>query len=362
MEEQKDYEKYKRNEFTEKHEKYIHNVLNPHLPNFEIAIATNSGYDSFQLSMSPFGKVLEGSQFYYNEGNTFVHFTNLEAVKSILSEGCINLSGLNTSTDKNEILLNLKPFQTITNIFLDEEVIKADFLNLSLSPFDIENIETIQTCYENLKNNFYGFGKDFPIALVMEIDLTNRNEWYKYHLSKIHYSQTNEKPPHFLENLIKNTEFWIEENNYQITGLQDAIYPLLSFFKESKYSIENEIRLIKSPIDSTDDNKYSTHPFFNGVYVNSRNEVVQIERLYFESDKREKIIRTLKLDEPIKTFFQTQFPRITLKKILLPTHKTKAETFEVKKILYQLAQYHNMNIEFLFMEFHENHKEVYLFE
>jgi hypothetical protein len=203
----------------------------------------------------------------------------------------------NLLNDKNEILLNLKPFQTITNIFLDEEVIKADFLNLSLSPFDIENIETIQTCYENLKNNFYGFGKDFPIALVMEIDLTNRNEWYKYHLSKIHYSQTNEKPPHFLENLIKNTEFWIEENNYQITGLQDAIYPLLSFFKESKYSIENEIRLIKSPIDSTDDNKYSTHPFFNGVYVNSRNEVVQIERLYFESDKREKIIRTLKFDQ-----------------------------------------------------------------
>jgi hypothetical protein len=90
----------------------------------------------------------------------------------------------------------------------------------------------------------------------MEIDLTNRNEWYKYHLSKIQYSQTNEKPPQFLENLIKNTKSWIEENNYQITRLQDTIYPLLSFFKESKYSIENEIRLIKSPIDSTDDNKY----------------------------------------------------------------------------------------------------------
>lgn len=362
METHNDFEEYKRFEFTEKYQKYIKEVLMPDIPNFMIAGARNFEYDSFQLSMSPFGQVLEGSQFYYNEGNTFVHFTNLDAAKSILSEGCINLSGLNTSSDKNEILLNLKPFQTKTNIFLDEEVIKADFLNLSLSPFDLENLESIQTCYENLKNNFYGFGKDFPIALVMEIDLTNRNEWYKYHLSKIQYSQTNEKPPQFLENLIKNTESWIEDNNYQITGLQDTIYPLLSFFKESKYSIENEIRLIKSPIDSTDDNKYSAnHPFFNGVYVNSRNEVVQIERLYFESDKREKIIRTLKLDEPIKTFFQTQFPRITLKKILLPTHKTKEEKSEVKKILYQLAQYHNMNIEFLFMEFHENHKEVHLF-
>lgn len=67
--------------------------------------------------MSPFGQVLEGSQFYYSEGNTFVHFTNLNAAKGILSEGCINLSGLNTSTDKNEILLNLKPFKipTYTN-------------------------------------------------------------------------------------------------------------------------------------------------------------------------------------------------------------------------------------------------------
>lgn len=362
MEAYNDFELYKRIEFTEKYEKYIKEVLCPYIPNFEIAFAWNSGYDAFHLSMSPFGKVLEESQFYYNEGNTFVHFTNLDAAQKILSDGCIHLSGLNTSSDKNEILLNLKPFRTKSNLIKDEEVIKADFLNLSLSPFNSDNNESLQTCYENYKNNFYVFGKNFPIALVMEIDLKNRNDWYKYHFSKVYYSNKNETPPPFFEQLIENTKLWMTESNYQITGLQDAIYPLLSFFKESKYSIENEIRLIKSPIDSRDSNAYSSHPFFNGVYINSRNEIVQIEKLYFESDKREQIIQILKLEEPFKTFFQTQSPRITLKKILLPTHKTNAEIFEVKNILNQLAQYHNMNIEFLFMEFHENHKEVHLFE
>ncbi|MFM2335258.1 MAG: hypothetical protein RIS91_1261 [Bacteroidota bacterium] len=362
MEENKEYLKYKRDVFTEKYEKYIHDVLNPHLPNFEIAIATTSGYDSFQLSMSPFGKVLGGSQFYYNEGNTFVHFTNLDAAQKILSDGCIHLSGLNTSSDKNEILLNLKPFLTNSKIFRDEENIKSGFLNLSMSPFNSDRNESIQSSYENLKNNFYGFGKDFPIALVIEIDFNNRNDWYKYHLSKVEYSDKNDSAPQFFENLIKNTNKWITENKYEVTGLENAIYPLLSFFKESKYSIENEIRLIKSPIDTTDNPRYYTHPFLNGVYINSRKEIVPIEKLYFESNKREQIIQILKLDEPGRTFFQNQFPRITLKKILLPTHKTRAELHLVKNLLNALSKSHNMNIEFLFMEFHENHKEVHLFD
>lgn len=362
MKEKNEYENFKGFEFTEKYEKYIKEVLKPHLPNFEVAIATNYGYDSFQLSMSPFGKVLEGSQFYYDEGNTFVHFTNLDAALKILSEGCIHLSGLNTSSDKNEILLNLAAFQTNSTIFKDEEEIKSGFLNLSLSPFNLDISQSKHMNYENLKNNFYGFGKDFPIALVMEIDLSNRNKWYKYHLSRVQYSQTNEKPPQFLEHLNEKTKFWIAENKYHITELKNAIYPLLSFFKESKYSIENEIRLIKSPIDMSDNPAYSNHPFLNGVSINSRKEIVPIEKLYFESDKREKIVQVLKLDEPFKTFFQTQYPRITLKKILLPTHKPKVETCEVKKTLFKLSGFHEMKFDFHFVEFHENHKEVNIFD
>lgn len=312
--------------------------------------------------MSPFGKVLEGSQFYYNEGNTFVHFTNLDAALKILSEGCIHLSGLNTSSDKNEILLNLAAFQTNSNIFKDKEEIKSGFLNLSLSPFNLDISESKHMNYQNLKNNFYGFGGDFPIALVMEIDLSNRNKWYKYHLSRVQYSQTNEKPPEFLEDLIEKTKFWVAENSYQITELENAVYPLLSFFKESKYSIENEIRLIKSPMDKTDNPAYSAHPFLNGVYINTRKEIVPIEKLFFESDKREKIVQALKLDEPYKTFFQTQYPRITLKKILLPKNKPMAENYEAKKTLFQLSEFHNMKFDFEFIEFNENHQEVQLFE
>lgn len=340
---------------------YIENILKPLIPHYERASSMMSGYnpEGAELTMSTFGKVLKRSQFYFSEVHTdFIHFTNIKNARSIITEGCVYLSGLNTSSDSNEIELNLKSFEKQNQSWntIQAEA-KNDFLNLSLSPFR-EDPVFLEMSFQNIQNNYYQFGSEFPIGLVFEIDLSNRDEWWCYHLSKVFYSNADNEPPEFLRQLAEKTISWSATNHFEIYKMAHALYPLMAFFKENKYKMENEIRLIKAPISSVE----STHmeqPLFNGYSINSRNQLVKIEKLYFEGPKKTEMFqRTFQIDA-IRERRLIQTPKIKLKKILLPTLNFESlslkETF--KMLLYNLK----IDAEVNYIEFHHSANMIRLF-
>lgn len=354
---------YFKQEADRKVAQYIKEIIQPHFPNYSTAITSMWGDypQSATLSISPFGKVLKGSQFYYSENNTFIHFTNINNAKNIIADGGIYLSGLNTSDDNNEINLNLKSFDQYTNPYLNHVMIKEDFLNLSMSPFAMER-SFLNGNFDSIFHNFKEFGNGQPIGLVLELDFENRDDWFKYHLSKVYYSEENNASPTFLNKLVKETESWCRLNSFEILELHNAFYSLLAFHKENKFKMENEVRLIKAPIDITDTNFSYQKPIpsIQGYFINSKNAIVQFEKLYFEGYKKEKIMNFLFNDNHTsKEIYLKQTPKIKLQKILIPTHNPKCK--ELNETISLLLRKLEMDTDVKHLEFCTFNKEISIF-
>lgn len=340
---------------------FVENILKPFIPNYESSISTMSGYYpcSAELIISTFSNALKGSQFYYpTEKSDFVHFTNIKNARNIISEGCIYLSGLNTSTDENEIELNLRAFNNQVNSWeLISNDVKEDFLSLSLSPY-IENVDFLRNVFSNIQHNYFQFGGDFPIGLVFEIDNSNRDDWWCFHLSKVQYSEGNNQPPQFLTDFVKQCTNWSTNNGFSINTLPHVIYPLLAFFKESKYKIENEVRLVKAPM-SSEDKSLMDGPLFSGYSINSRNQLVKIYKLAFDDSKKADLFKRTFENPAILDRRLKQVPKIKLKKILLPT--IEFESLSIKNTFIEILKSLNLNVEVSYIEFNNKSKSIEIF-
>jgi len=345
---------------NQKLNEYIEKVLRPHFPNYSIASAISWGDHptGIELTMSPFGEVLKASQFYYQSNQSdFVHFTNIHNARNIITEGCVYLSGLNTSTDKNEIKLNLRAFDDYTDsVNVIDCDVNQDFLNLSLSPFE-ESDSFLNKSFSNIQNNYSCFGGDMPIGIVFEIDLSNRDDWWCFHLSKVHYSEKDDIPPFFLQQIVKETKKWSTDFNFEINNLPLALFPLMAFFKEGKYKLESEVRLIKAPVDSTR-NLLDLGPLFNGYSINSRNELVKIQKLYFEGSKKDKIFNAIANPNSRDNLLNST-PKIKLKKILLPT--INFDSLNLKHAFDVILNDLGLDVEVSYIEFNNRNKSINIF-
>lgn len=340
---------------------YVEQIIKPLFPNYELITSMMSGYypTGAELTMSTFGKVLKGSQFYYPENRSdFIHFTNIHNARNIISEGCIYLSGLNTSTDENEIELNLRAFDKQGDSWeLIPNKAKEDFLCLSLSPY-IENKDFFKKAFSNIQHNYYQFGGDFPIGLVFEIDLSNRDDWWCFHLAEVAYSNDTNTPPKFLTDLVEQTVNWSNQSEFKIYKMPHALYPLMAFFKEMNYKLENEVRLIKAPMNS-EDKSWMDGPLFSGYSINSRNQLVKIYKIFFDGPKKTDLFERTFQNPEIRESRLNQIPSIKLKKILLPT--IEFESLALKNTFKEILISLNLNVQVSYIEFNNKSKRIEIF-
>jgi hypothetical protein len=222
-----------------------------------------------------------------------------------------------------------------------------------------EDDSFVEENYSSLLNNYYEFGADFPIGLVLEIDTSSRDDWWRFHLSAVSYSDTENTPPKFLTQIVKETNDWAAKHNFNIDELHNALFPLMAFFKEHKYKIENEVRLVKAPIDSCD-NYNEQHYLLNGLSINNDNELVKIEKLYFEGEAKERILANANLNDSALRFVNNTRPKIHLKKVLLPT--IKYEKISLKNTFHNVLLDLGMNnVEVKYMEFNNQKRKVMFF-
>ncbi len=311
---------------TDKINKYIAEVLSPILNGYVPSLNSQSSDDSGKTVITAFSLALKNTEFYQSVTDSpLIHYTTLDKAKRILADGYINLSSLKASNDKNEISKNFDYISEFT--FNSESVnfIKDNTLNLSFTTF---NEQSINDNYSALFYNFIEFGGEFPIGFVFDLSNNHQDDWFTYHLVKLNYY---EQVPELLKQISIRTREWINNNKFQITDIQDALIPILACYKEKKYEIENEIRLMRVPLDSN--NHLNHHTIFNGNYLNDNLERITTQRLYFNKQVESNIINSLKEPQPFIEYTKKNTPNLLLKKIMLPYRRYPIKLKDTVKII-----------------------------
>jgi len=311
---------------TDKINKYIAEVLFPILKNYVPSMNSQSGEDSGKTVITAFGSALKNTMFHHSVSDApLIHYTTLDKAKRILADGFINLSSLKASNDKNEISKNFGYISEFTFNTESVNFIKDNTLNLSLTTF---NEKSINDNYKAIIHNFIEFGGEFPIGFVLDLSENNQDEWFTYHLVKVNYY---EHVPELLNEISIKTRKWIDKHKFQITDIQDALIPILACYKEKKYEIENEIRLMCVPLDSN--NHLNHHTIFNGNYLNDNLERITTQRLYFNKQVESNIINSLREPQPFIEYTKKTTPNLLLKKIILPYRRYPIKLKDSDKII-----------------------------
>ena len=172
--------------------------------------------------------------------------------------------------------------------------------------------------------------------------------------------------PELLKKISIKTSEWINDNKFQITDIQDALIPILACYKEKKYEIENEIRLMRVPLDSK--TQFSDHPIFNGHFLNDNLEKITIHRLYFNKRLEQKIIESLNDPIPYTNHIQKVTPQLSLIKILLPyrrypiqlsgTQKIIKSSEELRNLFWNLLDSIGLDCKVEFIDFDDTNKTI----
>jgi hypothetical protein len=206
---------------------YIKTVLPLLLPNCGDEVVSMTHRDGPDLQFDFNNKIFNGTS-YKLKSNTFVHFTSLKALHSILNENALRLYCMNSLNDPNEY-----------GYYINEAFIEIGNIDKIK-----ENTFVLSMCYaqeleeDNALNLWRLYGDNGNgVAIVFEINLPNVNEVEELFIGKVLYKKPKLKP--FFQ---KNIEYE-KATNQKINVLELMRIPAC-FHKDAAFKIENEIRLM----------------------------------------------------------------------------------------------------------------------
>lgn len=271
-------------------------------------LSNMSGYGEGKYSfLLGIDTLLEYAPDYKPESNSFVHFTSLKALHSILNEGVIRMYNLQNVNDPNEFSF------TASNFGFDAEKLNEFkkktfvFSMCSSSLLDSEDILTLWRLYGN-------DGNDCLIEFEIIPDIIPGGS-PKINLANVVYKDLNYK------------EFFEENKRFETqhgcrTNLEELVQKIAFFQKKPLYKVEKEVRVVYngsvSPAYATYKNlnlpKYFTQ---YGYDFSSQGDIV----LYFKLDLFRK---------------NPGFPKIRIKKIQLGFKNNESKLKEYKKHIAEL--------------------------
>src|SRR5450432_1418501 len=197
-------------------------LLKKHFPDLHF---THTGYagPDFHAELASENRMFINTPYFYKEELSFIHFTNIENLLSILNNREIRLYNLHSSKDENEFHYAAK--------------------ELGLQPNEIEFAKNYYYNYsfckkEDLSNKFLWeeYGKNstgVAIEFAIENDPT---DWDNFMISSVYY----DVPGNFKE-FAKDIS--VLKNQYGITISGFNIGKLIGFHKKSDFHNEKEVRI-----------------------------------------------------------------------------------------------------------------------
>lgn len=238
---------------SDKVNEFIEIVKSMLLPNFKIssasALTSNNSEVANYATLYPsvcFESYMNSS-YHYRGDNQFIHFTNYNSCKSILSSKQFRIRALSKMDDNLEVSYLHSIFKSLGLSDYSSFQLKKNLYALSLCSFDIEKNEKSLNMWRN-----YG-DKNKGVALVLEIDLKHSNYWVSRMLSKVHYGdECFEELKEFAK---QYQNFKIANDNFKINGIDKLFRNILAYHKAPIYNDEKEIRLLLSSNTSNFENK-----------------------------------------------------------------------------------------------------------
>jgi hypothetical protein len=200
-----------------------------------ISLLSNDEEPQYHFLVAPReNNIFEKGKYFFKNDSLPIHFTNLEAVKSIIISKSIRLYNFNNMDDPLEYAFS-------ANIFEGQNEILADAR---------ENIFSISFCSEKLLNKkrehdqfnqwrLYGRnGKGVCIVFSLNNDPKG---WIDHHMSKVHYAKATNGKSHSGFGKIR---VLLEKLNKTEPKINFDFGKLFCFHKSFLYANEEEIRLI----------------------------------------------------------------------------------------------------------------------
>ncbi|MEO8148566.1 MAG: DUF2971 domain-containing protein [Bacteroidia bacterium] len=299
---------------------YIENVLIHIFPDAITNKAWSSGMSisgkTFSIEISN-DSIIRCAQHYKPTSQSFVHFTSLQGMDSILREQSLRMYNLNNVNDPNEISFTL----------IDLGSTPSEIKKIKDGIYVLSMVDSVELNKENILNlwRLYGRGGE---GVAIELEIIDEGFENNFVLANIIYDKLNLEL--FLES---NNQF--ETRNNLIVNKNDVLAVIACLHKNTYYKIENEIRLIHNSEDG-----YSATQTFNpnshfGRDFNHRNEIGSYYKLKIHKNEKE-----------IRDMFK---PNVVIKKIQIGfKHKQRfqeiKEYFEELKLAFWVAK--NRPVEF----------------
>jgi hypothetical protein len=283
--------------------------------------------------------LFEETDYEISKDQSFIHYTSLQALTSILNNGYFRWSEFRHFEDIEELHYASKIFDDIDSLKSNGERIndqKGNCFALSAC-LNTEKTRKNPFMWEKYGNKGKGVIIQFKI---------NYDEIFNFLLGKVQYGEDGMK---YLVNLKKLAEkFRLNNDGFTYDHFPERIMEFLAFHKQEKYLSENEVRFFFRKSKSKDD-KHNHPSIYEDITYN--NEV----RYFFKTflTERKSILELEINDEDNRNEYFKLYPTIEIEEIILGNNleiERKVEIFQLLEILqikynynYKLYQLTNEN-------------------
>lgn len=186
------------------------------------------------MELADSNEINMGSDYYYTKNYSFIHYTSVHALLSILKEKKIRLYNLQGMDDKEEFVVPLKHSQKALSEY-EIKRIKKNIFCLSMCENGIETKEESLPQWRSYAQDGLGVG------IVFKFNKRYSKDWVHFMLSRVYYNQKSLSKFSRVESLYN--EFKIKYN-LSITNFDEIFYKYFAFHKNGIYKSEKEVRLV----------------------------------------------------------------------------------------------------------------------
>lgn len=268
---------------------------------------------------------------------SFIHYTSLQSLSSILINGYFRFSEFRHFEDKAEL-------HYASMLFDDNEILKSSSQKIDDKK---ECCFALSACIvpdETMKNSFmwekYG-NKGRGVIIQFKL---NYNKSCNFLFGKMQYGDKELKPIKKLKELAQ--KFYADNNKFKYDDFSEVILELLAYHKFEKYREENEVRIFcredKVKYDGlcheaiykdiTSDNEVR---YFFRTFLAERKSVLEKEAFEILNDSE-------KTKSSIKEYFE-HYPTFEIEKIILGNNVSDEQKFEIVELINSIKAKYNYN-------------------
>lgn len=315
-----------------KRHEFLVEVIQPLLPFSKFSSTIHSGdynnpSNSFHALLST-NNLLKDSIYELKKSRRLIHFTSIQSISSIITNGFVRMTELKALDDTSELSYASKVFQENPIFRHGEAIIDKSKSKLYCLSACLKTSKNLRDLY--MWENYGAKGK----GVILEFTLSNLNA-HRFSTGLVRYGDAN---LNIIRDLKLRAEHFYNKNNFFPNNPIELFSVFKAFHKSLRFKNEKEIRLL-----------FSSNEFGKNIYptiyndINKKNKVTSYNKVF------------LKGRNPYPKTDIEIYPEISIKKVVLGYDLKIEEKFEIAKFLSSLQ---NKNFSFQISHLNEELIEI----